>query len=135
MLSLYSPSSADQVDWNSGDYRLTVRSGRVDTGAASGTLKKTVRMIAEGGVLAAAAEPLGVAVDVAPDGFVHAVYRSGLALALRLPSTRISVEEERPVEEPGVVEEIAPQLAEPSRETAAVTEESVSASEEASYEI
>jgi hypothetical protein len=43
-------------------------------------------MISEGSVLAARSEPTGVAVDVAPDGFAHPVYRSGLALALKLPA-------------------------------------------------
>jgi CRISPR type III-A-associated RAMP protein Csm4 len=124
MLSLYTPSSTDKIDWTGGDYRLTVRSGRVDSAAASGAVKKTVRMVTEGAVLTAAAEPLGAAVDVAPDGFGHAVYRSGLALALKLPPAQISVEEERPVEEPAAVEAIEPP---PSDEP--------TASEEPGYEI
>jgi hypothetical protein len=123
MLSLYAPSATDKIDWTGGDYRLTVRSGRVDSATASGAVKKTVRMVTEGAVLTAAAEPLGAAVDVAPDGFGHAVYRSGLALALKLPPAQISVEEERPVEEP-VVEAIEPP---PSEEPAA--------NEEPGYEI
>lgn len=118
MLSLYSPSPADQVDWSEGDYRLTVRSGRVDSSSASGALKKTVRMIAEGGVLVAPAEPLGQALDVAPAGFAHAVYRSGLALALRLPPARIPVEEPPSMEEP-VEQAIEPQASkEPGPEVA-----------------
>jgi hypothetical protein len=43
-------------------------------------------MISEGSVIAARAEPTGTAVDVAPDGFPHPVYRSGFALALKLPA-------------------------------------------------
>ncbi len=54
LLSLYSPSSSDVIDWTGGDYRLTVRGGRV---AATGSLKKNARMIAEGSVLAAREEP------------------------------------------------------------------------------
>jgi CRISPR type III-A-associated RAMP protein Csm4 len=85
LLSLYSPSSTDSIDWTAGQYEPTVRGGRVESTSGSGIEKKTVRMIAEGSVLAAHSEPTGVAVDVAPDGFAHPVYRSGLALALKLP--------------------------------------------------
>ncbi len=83
--SLYSPASTDGVEWGQGDYRLTVRGGRVGSAAGYGAKKKTVRMIAEGSVLAASEEPVGKALDVAPDAFAHPVYRSGLAVALRLP--------------------------------------------------
>jgi CRISPR type III-A-associated RAMP protein Csm4 len=99
LLSLYSPSASDTVDWNGGDYHLIARSGRVESTAVSGVLKKQVRMISEGGVVSASNEPIGAAVDVAPDGFAHPVYRSGLALALVLPPPRISPENEKPVEE------------------------------------
>jgi hypothetical protein len=105
LLSLYSPSASDSVDWTGGDYRLLVRSGRVESASASGALKKQARMVSEGGVLSAGVEPVGAAVDVAPDGFAHPVYRSGLALALQFPSLRISVEKEKAVEEPMTVEE------------------------------
>jgi len=86
LLSLYFPAQNDTIDWSAGDYRLTVRSGRTESAAQSGTLKKSVRMVEEGCVLAAATQPVGTAVDVAPDGFPHAVYRSGLALTVRLPA-------------------------------------------------
>jgi CRISPR type III-A-associated RAMP protein Csm4 len=105
LLSLYSPSANDTVDWTGGDYRLTVRSGRVESASASGALKKQVRMISEGAVLSAGVEPVGAAVDVAPDGFAHPVYRSGLALALQFPSLKILAEKEKPVEEPVTAEE------------------------------
>lgn len=85
LLSLYSPAPNDPIDWSSGDYRLTVRSGRTESAVQSGTLKKSVHMVEEGCVLAATTEPVGTAVDVAPDGFPHPVYRSGLALTVRLP--------------------------------------------------
>ena len=85
LLSLYSPAAGDTVDWTAGDYRLTVRSGRTESPSQSGALKKAVRMVEEGCVLAAASEPVGAAVDVAPDGFPHPVYRSGFALPVRLP--------------------------------------------------
>ncbi|MGI8958671.1 MAG: type III-A CRISPR-associated RAMP protein Csm4 [Bryobacteraceae bacterium] len=86
LLSLYSPSSTDSIDWTIGHYELTVRSGRIESISGSGIEKKPVRMISEGSVLAARSEPTGIAVNVAPDGFAHPVYRSGLALTLKLPA-------------------------------------------------
>jgi CRISPR/Cas system CSM-associated protein Csm4 (group 5 of RAMP superfamily) len=112
LLSLYSPAAGDTVDWSSGDYRLTVRSGRTESATQSGVLKKSVRMVEEGCVLAAATEPVGAAVDVAPDGFAHPVYRSGFALPVRLPVIEARVEqaavEEGPAEEEARVEEAVP---------------------------
>lgn len=86
LLSLYSPSSVDRIDWSGGYYQPAIRGGRVESSAGSGIEKKPVRMISEGSVIAARAEPTGTAVDVAPDGFPHPVYRSGFALALKLPA-------------------------------------------------
>jgi CRISPR type III-A-associated RAMP protein Csm4 len=86
LLSLYSPSSAEDIDWAAGAYEPTVRGGRIESNFGSGLEKKPVRMITEGSVLAARTELIGAAVDVAPDGFAHPVYRSGLALALKLPA-------------------------------------------------
>ncbi len=68
-------------------------------------------MITEGSVLRAASEPSGKAVDVAPEGFEHPVYRSGLALVLELPSAIPQTAEEieaelRPIEEPATEEAI-----------------------------
>ncbi len=105
LLSLYAPGAADQVNWKSGSYRLAHRGGRVQSLAGSGALKKTVRLVEEGSVLSASVHPIGSAVDVAPDGFAHPVYRSGFALALQLPIVRqkpIEPVEETPTE--GVVE-------------------------------
>jgi hypothetical protein len=42
-------------------------------------------MVAEGSVLVAAAEPRGMAPDVAPGGFAHPVYRAGFAVAVPIP--------------------------------------------------
>ncbi|MGA8028706.1 MAG: hypothetical protein WB992_16295 [Bryobacteraceae bacterium] len=86
LLSLYSPSLNDAVDWKGGDYRLIVRGGRIEAPAAMAQVKKSVRMVSEGSVLAASTEPIGSAIDVAPEGFPHPVYRSGLALTLKLPT-------------------------------------------------
>ncbi len=107
LLSLYSPASADKVDWSGGNYSLSARGGRVESHAGQGAAKKTVRMVNEGCVLASGEEPMGAAVDVAPDGFAHPVYRSGLALALRLPVVEIQTQEEKvAVEEPGSAEAV-----------------------------
>ena len=85
LLSLYAPSEHDAVDWSRGSYWLVERSGRVDSPAGSGELKKTVRMVAEGSVIYAPSAPGGAAPDVAPDGFPHPVYRAGFAVAVPIP--------------------------------------------------
>jgi hypothetical protein len=85
LLSLYIPGAADFVDWSRGQYSMISRSGRVDSPAGSGELKKQVNMVAEGSVLYAAAPLTGAASDVAPDGFAHPVYRAGFAVAIALP--------------------------------------------------
>jgi CRISPR type III-A-associated RAMP protein Csm4 len=104
LLSLYSPAAADKVDWSGGNYALAARGGRVESRAGHGALKKSVRMVGEGCVLASSEEPVGTAVDVAPDGFAHAVYRSGLALSLRLPVVEIQPQEQIAVEESATAE-------------------------------
>ena len=106
LLSLYSPAWSDQVDWGNGDYRLTIRGGRVESASGTGVEKKSLRMIAEGSVIAAKSQPAGVAVDVAPEGFAHAVFRSGLALALLLPTIAPEPEFAAPVEPPATEEAI-----------------------------
>ena len=83
LLSLYSPGATDVVDWSKGEYSAATRGGWTDSPAGAGA-KKQVRMIEEGSVLSAG-ELRGRAVDVAPDGFAHPVYRSGFALAVRVP--------------------------------------------------
>ncbi|MGI9072633.1 MAG: type III-A CRISPR-associated RAMP protein Csm4 [Bryobacteraceae bacterium] len=138
LLSLYSPSSTDSIDWTAGQYEPTVRGGRIESTSGSGVEKKPVRMISEGSVLAAHSEPTGIAVDVAPDGFAHPVYRSGLALALKLPAldeltlqspVEVPAEgdfEQRPCEEP-----TKPQLDENIHaEEESVTEKPAAAEEE-----
>lgn len=92
MLSSYSPSNADSIDWTNGEYRLTTRAGRIQSAAGAGREKKLTRVIIEGSVLAAQREPIGTAVDVAPEGFAHPVYRSGFALALKLPGVEAGQE-------------------------------------------
>lgn len=85
LLSLYSPAASDSVDWSSGDYRLTSRTGKVESREGHGAAKKAVQMISEGSVLSVRDEPVGIAVDVAPENFAHPVYRAGFALACKLP--------------------------------------------------
>jgi CRISPR/Cas system CSM-associated protein Csm4 (group 5 of RAMP superfamily) len=57
----------------------------VESDARWGDHKKQTRMVVEGSVLVAAAEPRGAADDVAPEGFPHPVYRSGFALTIPIP--------------------------------------------------
>jgi len=111
MLSLYSPAAGDRVDLRSGEYTLTVRGGRVESKRAAGIIKKAVRMVAEGSVVVGTSEPAGTAVDVAPEGSDHPVFRSGLALALKLPDLRPEAPEElaaesAPIEEPHTEEAV-----------------------------
>jgi len=85
LLSLFHPAASDTVEWSQGNYALTTRGGRVESDARWGDHKKQTRMVAEGSVLVASAEPRGSATDVAPDGFPHPVYRAGFALAIPIP--------------------------------------------------
>ncbi len=101
LLSIYSPAESDSVQWGEGRYSLVLRSGRVESKAGSGAVKKTVRMVSEGSVLSSTEPILGRAVDVAPEGFAHPVYRAGFALALQLPVIHIV---ETPEPEPGISE-------------------------------
>ncbi len=99
LLSLYSPHESDSVDWGKGDYAAILRGGWTDSPAGAAS-KKSVRMIGEGSVLAAVALR-GRTVDVAPEGFGHPVYRSGIALAVPLgaPAPPV-VEQPSPAETP-----------------------------------
>jgi CRISPR type III-A-associated RAMP protein Csm4 len=85
LLSLFSPSAADAVEWSRGNYNLIERGGRIESSAGSGALKKQVQMVAEGSVLYAGSALCGAAPDVAPEGFAHPVFRAGFALAIPLP--------------------------------------------------
>jgi CRISPR/Cas system CSM-associated protein Csm4 (group 5 of RAMP superfamily) len=113
LLSLFSPHESDAVDWSKGDYTAVVRGGWTESPAGAAS-KKSVRMIGEGSVLAA--ESLrGRTVDVAPEGFAHPVYRSGIALAVALG-----------VPPAPVVEEPAPPPVDiPAEESAPAPEEEV----------
>lgn len=85
LLSLFTPSAEDLVDWTRGNYTVLERGGRVDSPAGSGELKKYIQMVAEGSVLYAGGSLRGSAADVAPDGFAHPVFRAGFAVSIPLP--------------------------------------------------
>jgi len=85
LLSLYTPSGNDSVDWKRGSYVTVSRRGRIESSARWGEPKQLTTMIAEGSVLLASHELLGAASNVAPDGFPHPVYRSGFAVTVPIP--------------------------------------------------
>jgi CRISPR type III-A-associated RAMP protein Csm4 len=86
LLSLFAPAAEDSVDWTRGNYSVVARSGRIESPARYGEMKKLINMIAEGSVLVAERAPQGASPDVAPDGFPHPVYRAGFALSIPLPA-------------------------------------------------
>jgi CRISPR type III-A-associated RAMP protein Csm4 len=85
LLSLYTPSDQDSVDWKRGSYSTVSRRGRIESNAGWGEPKAPSLMIAEGSVLVAARELRGAARDLAPEGFPHPVYRAGFAVAVPIP--------------------------------------------------
>ncbi|MBS1873394.1 MAG: type III-A CRISPR-associated RAMP protein Csm4 [Acidobacteria bacterium] len=85
LLSVFSPSQADQVDWSRGSYAVAPRGGRVESSASWGAEKRVSRVVTEGSVLMSGSAPRGTAVDVAPEGFPHPVYRYGFALTISIP--------------------------------------------------
>ncbi len=85
ILSLYAPAESDSVDWTRGSYSTVTRTGRTESPARWGEIKAPTVMIAEGSVLVAAHAPKGAVSDVAPEGFPHAVYRAGFAVAIPIP--------------------------------------------------
>lgn len=85
LLSLFHPADDDSVDWQQGNYSVLTRGGRVESSAGWGESKRDSRMVAEGSILVAA-KLSGRAVDVAPQGFAHPVYRAGFALSLPVPT-------------------------------------------------
>jgi len=86
LLGLFSPAAEDQIDWTKSEHSITIRGGWTDSPQASGP-KKQLRMIEEGAVLTAFSLT-GRAVDVAPDGFPHPVYRNGQPIAVPVPTAK-----------------------------------------------
>ncbi len=121
MLSLYHPAAGDAVDWTRGNYSVVTRSGRIESDAGWGGLKRPTRMITEGSVVLVSAEPRGSVVDVAPERFAHPVYRAGYALAIPIPVRPVA--REMPVElpqfPPKETVEPEPERVEPAEEDAA----------------
>ena len=137
LLSLFHPSSEDQVDWTQGNYALHTRNGRVESQERHGDAKKPTRMVAEGSVLVASSALLGEATNVAPDGFPHPVYRSGFALALPLPVALARVPLVRPAPPappvpPTQMELVEPEFVSPDDQAADLA---VDATEETASEI
>lgn len=91
LLSMFSPDETDAVDWSRGEYSMETRAGWTDSRAGQAK-KKLVRMVEEGSVLAAGSLR-GMAVDVAPNGFAHPVYRCGFALAIPIALNGLQVVE------------------------------------------
>ncbi len=86
MLSVFSPSEHnDGVDWNRGNYTVSSRGGRVESASGWGAAKKISRVVDEGSVLVSSRAPRGAAMNVAPEGFAHPVYRFGYALCIPIP--------------------------------------------------
>jgi CRISPR Csm4 C-terminal domain len=85
LLSLFSPAASDAVDWRRGNYSICVRAGRTESLAVWGALKQATRMVAEGSVLLSGSALTGAARNVATAEIPHAVYRSGIAMAVPIP--------------------------------------------------
>jgi len=86
LLSVYLPATDDQVDWKRGSYSTVNRTGRIESPTRWGEPKRQTLMIAEGSVLVAGNSTLrGTVEDIAPEGFPHPVYRSGLAVSISIP--------------------------------------------------
>lgn len=86
LLSLMSPSAEESVDWTSGAYQVAPRGGRVESADGWGAAKTEAMMVTEGSVLAGSEPPRGAAVDAAPEGFPHPVWRVGFAVAVPVPA-------------------------------------------------
>lgn len=82
LLSVFTPSPRDTVDWTRGSYSTIARGGRIESRARWGEAKSSTLMIAEGSVLLAGAGLQGAARDIAPAGFPHPLYRAGFAVAV-----------------------------------------------------
>jgi CRISPR type III-A-associated RAMP protein Csm4 len=85
LLSVFTPSARDSVDWTRGSYATLSRTGRIESSARWGEPKSPTLMVAEGSVLLAGSRLQGAARDVAPADFPHPVYRAGFAVAIPIP--------------------------------------------------
>ncbi len=85
LLSVFTPSARDLVDWTRGSYATLSRGGRIEGSARWGEAKSPTLMVAEGSVLLAGSRLQGGARDIAPADFPHPVYRAGFAVAIPIP--------------------------------------------------
>ncbi|MCS7025593.1 MAG: hypothetical protein NZV14_12405 [Bryobacteraceae bacterium] len=85
LLSLFSPSKQDQIDWTRGSYSVVTRSGVTASRPRPGQIKQSLQMVVEGSVLFAAKPLKGAVTNVVPEDFPHPVYRSGYAIAVLIP--------------------------------------------------
>lgn len=77
LLSVYSPSEQDNVNWSAGHYQLLTRAG---------IHQNHLKMAAEGSVLAATSSPTGRALNVSTSA--NPAYRAGFACSVPLPYPR-----------------------------------------------
>lgn len=81
LLSLYYPDSDKEIKNSALAYRLVIRKGWFYSSMENFQGKRlTCRMFSEGSVFSSLSR--GCLLDVAPDGFSHSVYRSGVAMSL-----------------------------------------------------
>jgi CRISPR/Cas system CSM-associated protein Csm4 (group 5 of RAMP superfamily) len=123
LLSAFSPHASDAIDWSRGEYAAAQRGGWTDSPAGAAQ-KKQVRVIEEGSVLVAPSLQ-GCAVDVAPEGFPHPVFRSGFAFAVPAPPEpvlRQTQQQPAPTPEPEAVMENEGAPPEPAPESAPTPE-------------
>jgi CRISPR type III-A-associated RAMP protein Csm4 len=85
LLSLFTPAPDEAIDWQRGSYALVTRGGRIESPTRSGEPKQLLRMVEEGSVLISDGSLRGAAINVAPDGFPHPVFRAGYAVAIPIP--------------------------------------------------
>lgn len=85
LLSLFTPAPEEAIDWQRGSYSLITRGGRIESPVRYGQPKQLLRMVEEGSVLISEGPLRGAAVNVAPDGFPHPVFRAGYAVAVPIP--------------------------------------------------
>lgn len=99
VLSRYVPTASELADGvlnNGARVRLIDSSGVIGSPDGAGTLRKRLRMVAEGSIVSPASghrPPNGQLVDVTPDGFTaHRVFRCGWALAVGVAPAAVSTE-------------------------------------------
>ena len=101
MLSLYNPAEDDGIDWSVGNYSVVPRGHFSDP-------RRQVRFLEEGSVARALRIPTGQTHDLAGADSPHPIYRSGLAVAIPIPSAIRSVSVKTVEEKPEKIDVNAP---------------------------